>query len=178
LDVFHTLAEIAVAITGFSSLIIIFRGNSTDWNREDYLGFSYVLSWSIGTIFLSLLPIILVAFGLELPAAARIGLFSALGYIFIVAVALGFTRKKTIPRKDGKSRSFAGSLVGPGGVGLAMSLSAFTVVTVALTASLGWLPGPSQGWYATTIVLLMAHAIAEMGIFILLGTRQNASERA
>ena len=26
LDIFHTLAEVAVAITGFSSLIIIFRG--------------------------------------------------------------------------------------------------------------------------------------------------------
>jgi len=58
LDVFHTLAEVSVAITGFSSLIIIFRGSSTDWSRQDYVSFAYVLSWSIGCIFLSLLPII------------------------------------------------------------------------------------------------------------------------
>lgn len=178
MDVFHTLAEIAVAITGFSSLIIIFRGSSTEWSREDYLGFGYVLSWSIGTIFLSLLPIVLVEFGLALAAAARIGLFSALGYISIVGVGLGYTRKKIISHKDGKSRSFAGSLFGTGNVGLGMSLSMFVVVTVALTAGLRWLPGPQHGWYATTIVLLMAHAIAEMGVFIVLGTRQDPSEEA
>ncbi len=53
MDVFHTLAEMAVALTGFSSLIIIFRDSSTDWSRQDYLSLGYVLSWSIGTIFLS-----------------------------------------------------------------------------------------------------------------------------
>ena len=66
MEVFHTLAEISVAITGFSSLIIIFRGSDNEWNRQDYLGLGYVLSWSIGCIFLSLLPIVLVEFGLSI----------------------------------------------------------------------------------------------------------------
>ena len=59
LDVFHTLAEVSVAITGFSSLIIIFRGSAADWSRQDYVNFAFILCWSIGSVFLSLQPIIL-----------------------------------------------------------------------------------------------------------------------
>ena len=176
LDVFHTLAEISVAITGFSSLIIIFRGSSTDWSRQDYLSFGYVLSWSIGSIFLSLLPIVLVEFGMKLSAAAQIGLFSTPAYMFVVGGILGYTRNRIVREGDWQSRPVWRSAIGPGWMGIAMSLSAFVIVTGALAAGLGLFPGPQHAWFAATIVLLMVHAIAEMGIFVVRTTRQSNSE--
>jgi len=176
LDVFHTLAEISVAITGFSSLIIIFRGSSTDWSGQDYVGFGYVLSWSIGSLFLSLLPIVLVEFGMKLSAAAQIGLFSAPVYMFAVGGILGYTRNRIVREGDWQSRPVWRSAIGPGWMGIAMAISAFVIITGALAAGLGLLPGPKHAWYAATIVLLMAHATAEMGVFVVLTTRQGNSE--
>ena len=175
LDIFHTLAEISVAITGFSSLIIIFRGSSTDWSGQDYVGFGYVLSWSIGSLFLSLLPIVLVEFGMKLSAAAQVGLFSAPAYMFAVGGILGYTRKRIVKEVDWQSRPFWKSFSGPGWIGIGMSLSAFVIIIGALAAGLGLLPGPKHAWYAA-IVLLMAHATAEMGVFVVLTTRQVNSE--
>ena len=176
LDVFHTLAEISVAITGFSSLIIIFRGSSTDWSRQDYLSFGYVLSWSIGSIFLSLLPIVLVEFGMKLSAAAQIGLFSTPAYMFVVGGILGYTRNRIVREGDWQSRPVWRSAIGPGWMGIAMSISAFVIVIGPLAAGLGLFPGPQHAWFAVTIVLLMAHAIAEMGVFVVRTTRQSNSE--
>ncbi len=176
MDVFHTLAEMAVALTGFSSLIIIFRDSSTDWSRQDYLSLGYVLSWSIGTIFLSVLPLVLVEFGMPLSAAARIGLFSTPAYMFAVGSILGYTRMRIVREGDGPSRPLWRSAIGPGRIGIGMSLSACVIITGALAAGLGFLPGPPQAWFAATIVLLMAHAIAEMGVFVVRTTRQSDSE--
>ena len=104
MDIFHTLTEISVAITGFSSLIIIFRGSSTDWVRLDYLSFGYVLSWSIGSVFLSLLPIVLVEFRMRLSAAAQIGLLSTPVYIFMVGAILGYARNRIVGEGDSLPR--------------------------------------------------------------------------
>jgi hypothetical protein len=177
-DVFHTLAEISVAITGFSSLIIIFRGSSTDWNRQDYLSFGYVLSWSIGSIFLSLLPIVLVEFGMKLSAAAQIGLLSTPAYMFTAGGILGYARNRIVREGDWQSRPLWRSAIGPGRIGIGMSLSALVIVTGALAAGLRLLPGPPHAWFAATIVLLMLHAIAEMGVFVLRTARQGSLEES
>ena len=165
LDVFHTLAEVSVAITGFSSLIIIFRGSSSGWSRQDYVSFAYVLSWSIGCIFLSLLPIVLVEFGMNLSAIARVGLFGAIVYMFTVGGILMATRNR-IAREVGNGDPLWRSATGGGGVGLGMLLSFLVIVVGSLAAGLGLLPGPKHAWYAATIVLLMAHATAELGFFV------------
>jgi hypothetical protein len=176
MDIFHTLAEISVAITGFSSLIIIFRGSSTDWSRLDYLSFGYVLAWSIGSIFLSLLPIVLVEFGMKLSAAARIGLFITPVYMLGVGGILGYTRNKIVGKGHSLSRPVWRSAIGPGTMGVGMSISGFVIVLSAIAARREIFSGPLQAWYATIIVLLMAHAIAEMGVFVVRTTRQISSE--
>jgi hypothetical protein len=176
LDVFHTLAEVSVAITGFSSLIIIFRGSSSDWTRREYLSFGYVLSWSIGSVFLSLLPIVLVEFGLKLSTAAQIGLISTSAYLVIVGGTLGYVRNRIVKEGDWQSRPVWRTTTGPGKIGVGMSLSASVIIIGALSAGLGLLPGPQHAWYAATIVLLMVHATVEMGTFVAETTRQNDSE--
>ena len=175
MEVFHTLAEISVAITGFSSLIIIFRGSDNVWNRQDYLGLGYVLSWSIGSIFLSLLPILLVEFGMKLSSASRVGLFGTPVYMFAAGSILGYARGRIASDEGKPPAGVWRSAIGSGRLGTGMSLSALVIVTGALAAGSGLLPGPRHAWYAVSIMLLMAHAIAEMGVFIVRTTRHSNS---
>lgn len=166
LDIFHTLAEVAVAITGFSSLVVVFRGSTGAWTRQDYIGLSFVLSWSIGCIFLSLLPILLVEFAVSLAAASQIGLFSTSVYMGLVAAVLTRLQNRV-------ARAGGGTV--PLRPRLWMGASFITIVLIALGAGAGLLPGPSHAWYASTIVLLMAHATADLGVFVVQSTRHSRS---
>jgi len=162
LDIFHTLAEVSVAITGFSSLIIIFRGSSSEWTSQDFVSFGFILSWSIGSIFLSLLPIVLVEFGMDITAAAQVGLFSTTSYMIVVGAVLTYTEFRIIRAGDGQLKSRTNI----------WSSTLFVVIVAgALQAGLGNLPGPPRAWYAAVIVLLMVHATAEMGVFVVRTTR-------
>jgi len=153
-----------VAITGFSSLIVIFRGNATTWTRQDYVGFSFVLCWSIGSIFLSLLPVVLVEFEISLASAARFGLFSAVAYMMAVAALLTRMQNR-IARQGGGSVPLRPRLL--------MGVSFLTIVLIAFGAGSGLLAGATHAWLATTIVLLMAHATADLGVFVVQSIRRN-----
>lgn len=171
MDVFHTLAEVAVAIAGFSSLIIVLRGGSADWRKQDYVGLGYVLGWSVGAIFLSLLPVVLGEFGLELANASGVGLIALPIYMFSLGALLGYIRRRLEPEEQELARTpFWRSAMGPGGVGVAMTISAFSIAAICVLAALNLLPGATHAWYAAAIVLLMAHAVAEMGTFVLRST--------
>ena len=171
MDAFHTLAEIAVAIAGFSSLVIAFRGRSSDWSGQDYLGLGYVLCWGIGAIFLSLLPIILGEFGVMLGDASRIGLLALPIYMLGVGGVLGYVRRSLARDAESQSLPLWKTATGPGKVGKAMSASSLSIVAICLLAGFELLPGPTHAWYAVAIVFLMAHAVAEMGAFVLLSER-------
>ena len=161
MDAFHTLAEIAVAIAGFSSLVIIFRGNMSDWNRQDYVSLAFALSWSIGSVFLSLTPIVLAEFGADLANAARLGLFGAVTYMLVIGGVLTYARLQ-IEAKGGGHLQFSPAL----------SLLYLLIVVGALAAGLGLLPGPAHAWFIVTIMLLMAHATAELGLFVIQTVRR------
>lgn len=165
----------AVAITGFSSLIVIFRGSSADWSAQDYVGLAYVLSWSVGCIFLSLLPIVLVEFGLAVAFAARVGLFA------LVAYMVGVVAMLTVARRGIDRENVARAVGGPGVVRLivgnrGMALLASVIVSAPLAAAFGLLPGPRHAWYAAAIVLLMVHATAELAVFVVHTARQVGAE--
>jgi hypothetical protein len=173
LDVFHTLAEVSVAITGFSSLVIIFHGSSVDWSRQDYVNFSFALAWSIGCIFLSLLPIVLAEFTIPLASSARIGLLCAIAYMAVTSIILMRARYLVSGDDSGPVRVSASQVMEQMPWKNPMSASFFTIVGVAAAAARGWLPGPQHAWYAATIVLLMAHATAELGIFVVRTARRS-----
>jgi hypothetical protein len=166
LDIFHTLSEVSVAVTGFSSLIIIFRGNATPWSRHDYIHFGFVLAWSIGSIFLSLLPILLAEFDIDIARSARIGLIATLVYIGLVGGLLTRAQNRAT-RERGQSPPLLPRVV--------MSAIVFALVTLAILAAAGVLPGPLHAWYAVTIVALLALATGDLGIFVVHSTR---AERA
>ena len=164
-DIFHTLAEVAVAITGFSSLVVIFRGAGTTWRPQDYVGLSFVLSWSIGGIFLSLLPIVAVEFGASVPAASKVGLFAAVVYMTTSASILTVAQRRV-------SRSGGGEV--PTHPRLLMGVSFLAITLIALTAGLELLPGAPHAWLAATVVLLLAHATADLGVFVVQTTRRSS----
>ena len=155
MDAFHTLAEVAVAIAGFSSLAIVFRGEKSGWQRQDYVSLAYALCWSIGSVFLALLPIVLAEFGFDLATSARIGLYSLSAYMLLAGTALVFVRWRI-------------ESAGGGAMGLNPALTALYVLIVfgSLAAGTGLLPGSLHGWLAATIALLMAHATAELGLLV------------
>ena len=135
-----------------------------------------MLTWSIGCIFLSLLPIILVEFGMSVAALSQIGLFSLIVFM-VVASGILMRARYRISKEDGVFDQSRASLVmaqmpwrSP------MSASFFAIITVALLARRGILPGPHHAWYAATIVFLLAHATAELGIFVVKATRRPNPE--
>jgi hypothetical protein len=158
LDIFHTLAEVSVAITGFSSLIVIFRGNLLQWSQQDYIAFAFVLSWSIGGIFLSLLPILLVEFEMDIAEASQIGLFSFVGFFVIVGGVLTRLQNR-IENETGESAKSK--------VRFATGIYFFILVVISVSAGFQLLPGPVHAWYALIIVLLMAAAIQNLLDFMM-----------
>jgi hypothetical protein len=155
MDSFQTLAEVAVAIAGFSSLAIVFRGQNADWQGQDFISLGFAMCWSIGSVFFALLPIILGEFGVDLVAASRVGLFCIAAYMLLAGAILTIARRRV-------------ELAGGGSAGLSVSLSLlFAVILLcALGAGSGLLPGSSNGWFAAVIALLMAHATAELGLLV------------
>ena len=99
MEAFHTLAEVSVAIAGFSSLAIVFRGKSSDWQGQDYVSLAFAMCWSIGGVFFSLFPIVLGEFGISLADSSQIGLFSIATYMLFVGGLLTFVRRKTADSK-------------------------------------------------------------------------------
>ena len=155
MDAFHTLAEVAVAIAGFSSLAIVLRGQQSTWNGQDYVSLAFAMCWSIGSVFLALFPIILDQFGFDLATASRIGLFSTAAYLLSVGMILTLVRRK-----------IASAGGGTASVSVGLSLLFGLIVLGSLAAGSGLVPGPASGWFAAVIVLLMAHATAELGLLV------------
>jgi len=161
METFQTLAEVAVAIAGFSSLAIVFRGRSSDWRGQDYIGLAFAMCWSIGSVFLALLPIVLGEFAIGLAVASRVGLLVLAGYMLLVGVFLTYARRRVASAGGGAAR-----------LSLGFSVSFVLIVAGAIAAGLGLIPGPSHGWYAAAIVLLMAHATAELGFLVIIVVRR------
>jgi len=164
-DIFHTLAQIAVAITGFSSLIVVFGGGSAAWTGHNYVTFAFSLSWSIGSIFLSVFPLLLGEFEVPIAVAARVGLFAAAAYMMTMGCILTFLRARLARSGIGGVRR---------NMSIVMSVVFLTIVGIALAAGIGVLPGPMHAWYAATIVFLMAHATAELGILVVQSMRRTS----
>ena len=164
LEIFHTLAEMSVAIAGFSSLIIIFRGNAADWSRLDYTNFSFLLVWSIGGVFLSLLPLVLVEFGWNLITVSKVGIFSAISYMFIVGGVL--TKVKIQLESHALALSKKSLIAKQMPWRNVMSANFLIIFVIAFAAGLGILGGPQHAWYALIIVMLLVHSCAELGTFL------------
>ncbi len=54
-----TLAEVAIAIAGFSGIVVALQNRTVDWSETDKLRFSALLQVSFASVFFSFVPIVL-----------------------------------------------------------------------------------------------------------------------
>ena len=161
MEAFHTLAEISVAIAGFSSLVIVFRGRIADWQGQDFISLAFALSWSIGAVFFSLFPIVVGEFGYRLIEIARVGLFLLAAYMIFAGAFLQYSRRRLQPVEG------AASPLSP-----SLSILYGVIVVGAISAGLGLFPGAVNGWYAAAITLLLAHATGELVLLVINAVRR------
>ena len=81
-----TIAEISVALAGFSGLAAAFRKRQfSEWTRRERLGLWQILNWSVYTLFFALVPGALL--NLDIPQEAIWRLMSATAFIAITVYA-------------------------------------------------------------------------------------------
>ena len=123
-----TIAEISVALAGFSAVVIALRGAGPHaWSAQDRFGLGNVLAASVGTLLGSLLPFPLAALGWSLEAVWSV---SNAVVALLVLGSVGFlarasTQGNVPPRAPRAFWSFMASGVV---VGVALLLAALGVV--------------------------------------------------
>jgi hypothetical protein len=146
-DFFLTLGEIAVTLSGFASVVVIFnRRESGSWDRVDIIRLRGMLGTSLSAAFFSVLPVGLHGAGVSEAAAWSVSSLG-LGCLMIFAVVVVFGRLRSLP-SDSFSRPgshlMRGSLV----------LVAFLLVLNAF--SLGLTSGPAIYIFAVALLLVLA----------------------
>ena len=94
------LVEAAVAIAGFSGVVIVFGRRATgEWTRVERARFKNLLLTSFSVLFLSLLALVLLHAGASPPTTWRIGsgIWSAIAIQQVVATIRNYAR---LPRED------------------------------------------------------------------------------
>ena len=111
-DPFETLAtlgEIGIALTGFSGVVAVLgqRGRG-EWSTPDWLRFSMLLGYSLGSVFFAFLPALLLALGASTAAtwalaSLILAAFVVGSYVLVIrrVFALGEIADEQFPRTVG-----------------------------------------------------------------------------
>ena len=84
-----TIAELSLALAGFSALLAAFRGGAIHtWHPRARLGFWLIITYSFGALFFALLPSLLINLGTTSWAAP----LSALSLFLVVVATLAIRR--------------------------------------------------------------------------------------
>jgi hypothetical protein len=87
LGTFETISELAIALTGFTGVVVVFGGRRLgNWSDFERFGFRSLLYWSLGTVFLALVPSGLTSLGESVPEPWRVAhaLFAIFhGWVYI-----------------------------------------------------------------------------------------------
>ena len=123
-DLLQTLAEVSVALAGFSGVVSVFgRRHTGEWDPADRLHLSFMLETSLAALFLSLLPFALLS--VELPPRSTWAIMSSVLAAFLV-VAFGAATYR-YRRLSGDQRIGLGRIYGA-----AMTLGDSSVIALQL----------------------------------------------
>jgi hypothetical protein len=150
-DILLSLAELAVAITGFAAIVIVFRRReSGHWERLGANSFNGMLFHSMTALSFCLLAVVLEA--LRLPAAMTLRVASGLlGLVLLVhAPIVAFVL--------GKGRGYAGRAL--------LVAGELLVAGVLLAVAAGALPQLAGGLFVAALCLQILQAA---GLFFALG---------
>jgi hypothetical protein len=150
-------AELAVAIAGFSGVVVALRRRSEDPNSIAYLRLWRLVESSLASIGFSLLPLVLYHFELRAPSLWSVS--SAVMALYLVSIQVFTIRRfRTQLASPATSWRFNGTLIGV--------QSAFFVLL--LINSLGIGIGPAFGPYFAAVVQHIALAALMFSRLLLL----------
>ena len=154
-------AEIAVALAGFSGLIVAIRATAAEgWHPRDIWSLSWMMGASVGVLFLALLPLWLSGFDLATPAAYRVSAIVASVYcggLLILMPTIGrVLTRRGYPRRV---PFFPAAMVTILTIGLA---------AVAAVAAGAVPPARYHGVYAGGLIALLLVASLALAVFLVL----------
>jgi hypothetical protein len=149
-DFFLTLGEIAITLSGFASVVVVFnRRESGTWDRADIARLKGMLGASLSAAFFSMLPIGLHRAGLSETAAWSVSSF-VLSCLMMFVVVVVFGRVLSLP---------SGSYNRPGSHLMRGSLALVAFLLVLNTFSLGFTGGPAIYILAVALLLVLAGVV-------------------
>lgn len=140
------LAEVAIAIAGFSGIVVVLDRSGEPWSELDRRRLSMLLQISLSCVFMSFLPVLLQL--AEVPTASVWFWSSALWLVYIF-LALSY-RLRQMPS--------ASAIAEDPSVRVVMALMFITVAisAVAQIANVAWLRAPWPHVFAIILGLLMS----------------------
>lgn len=146
-ELLATIAEIALGIAGFSGVMVAFMQRPGRLTEIETYRIAVLLGASLGALFLALLPLTLMQFGLEPGAVWRSAGLAMVGLSVVgVAVYLRASRGAARHAPEIFNRPVFASL-------LAGHVANVVLQIVALTS-----PDPSPGPYSLGLLWLLLHA--------------------
>jgi hypothetical protein len=128
-----TLAEVAIAIAGFSGIVVALDRSEGPWSELDRVRLSMLLQVSISCVFWSLLPIFL---NVAEVVPASIWFWSSAMWLVYIFVVLGYRLRRQLPNLGQLDEDTSVRPV------LAFILFTVTVSIILQIANVGWLMAP------------------------------------
>ncbi len=154
-DLLTTFAQIAVAFAGLSALaLVVVQLAGVKWQAQMTTGFWLLITWSLGAIVFSLLPLLLLQFGISEEMTASIcSAFLGIFILFVIGSAL--RRDTRILRLNVGAKPPVKTMVFVGGIAI---LSAIAMLLNALSI----LPARRAAWYLAGVFELLLFAIVPL----------------
>jgi hypothetical protein len=161
-DVLLTIAQVAVAFAGFSSVVVVFGQRAVGrWSEEDLVRFAFLIASSLVVVFLAFLPIFLRL--LHCSDAATWGISSTiLGAAAVILTAVAWRR---VLRVRSKQLGFIAATV----VNSLLRGAAFILQILNLIGPFDHEAGP----YVVGAGLLMLTAAAPFGALLYSGIERD-----
>ena len=167
-DLLIAIAQIAVALAGFSGLIAAIRTAAPEgWHPRDIWSLSWMLGASIGALVLALLPLWLALFGWSEELVYRVS--SCLAFLFIgtfVCVMLWAGRRLTLKGHPPRVPYF------PATIALLLGVA----TTVAGAGAVGWLQQRVAPLYVGALIALLLASALVLAVFLILLARSAQSK--
>ena len=159
-DLLLAIAQIAVALAGFSGLVAAIRTASPEgWHPRDIWSLSWMLGASIGALVLGLLPLWLALFGWSEEVVFRVSSAAASVYIGTFLGVMAWTGRRLTLKGYPPRVAYFPSLV-------ALLLVVPLVGVVAGAA--GWLRDSMVPAYVASLLALLVASVLVLAVYLVL----------
>jgi hypothetical protein len=127
------LAEVAIALAGFSGIVVVLDRGDHPWSDLDRLRLSMLLQVSISCVFLSFLPIFLTIAGVQ---SASVWSWSSALWLAYMVIVLGYRARSSVSLRGNPDVDLSVKLV------LAFMMTTLAIAVLVQLANVAWLRSP------------------------------------